>query len=248
MNALHGQTLYQEIAQEPSPFIKYLNYFTVAVAVVCYAVLLYLVIFHFELITLFFGQYQKLREFIIPGWRLPIYGIAMIFCIVTSLTPFAQVVPFTSLIAFFYGFWPGLLFGMAGFFASAFLTMTISRHLGKNMVKKVIGPKNWNKANILAGREGLIPFVIAYIFPVFPNAVVSWIAGITGVTILPLALAGTLAQIPGIIISVLVGSGIMTQNFYLAGGLFIALIFIAVILNTNRPRILKLIRPVLNRN
>jgi uncharacterized membrane protein YdjX (TVP38/TMEM64 family) len=237
--------LNQKIAQESSLFIKILNYFTVAVAVVCYAVLLYLLIFHFELIKCFFGDYQKLREFIVPGWRLPIYGTAMIFCIVTSLSPFAQVVPFTSLIAFFYGFWPGLLFGMAGFFASAFLTMTISRHLGNTMVKKAIGEKNWNKANILAAREGLIPFVIAYIFPVFPNAAVSWIAGITGVTILPLALAGTLAQIPGIIISVLVGSGIMTQNFYLASGLFITLIGIAVILNKNRPRILKLIQPEL---
>lgn len=245
MNTPPGQIPYPEITREPSSFIKGLNYFTLAVAVVCYAVLIYLAIFHFELIKLFFGDYRKLREFIIPAWRLPIYGTAMIFCIVTSLNPFAQVVPFTSLIAFFYGFWPGLLFGMTAFFASAFLTMTISRHLGKTIVKKVIGEKNWNKTNIMADREGLIPFVIAYIFPVFPNAVVSWIAGITGVTILPLALAGTVAQIPGIIISVLVGSGIITQNLYLAGGLFFSLIFIAVILNKNRSRILKLVQPEL---
>jgi uncharacterized membrane protein YdjX (TVP38/TMEM64 family) len=227
----------------PSRFIKFLNYFALAVSVVCYGILAYLLIFHFELVRLFFGDYQKLREFITPGWRAPIYGISLIVSIVTGINPFAQMVPFTSLISFFYGFWPGLLFGVLSAFSSAFLTMNISRHLGNNAVKKIIGEKNWNKANILATEEGRLPFIIAYVFPVFPNTIVSWIAGITAIAILPLSLSSALVQIPGITISVLIGSGIITQNAWLTGGMFATLVAFAILLNKNRPRILKLIHP-----
>jgi uncharacterized membrane protein YdjX (TVP38/TMEM64 family) len=233
--------LIKDIEEKPSQFIRVLNSFTILSTILCYGIIAYLLIFHFELFRYFFTDYSRLQEFITPGFKIPVFLIALLFSIVLSIYPFAQVIPVTSMVAFFYGFWGGMLFGCLSFFMSSMLIMYMSRHLGNSVVKRIIGEKNWEKANILADEEGVLPFFIAYLFPVFPNSIISWIAGVTKVPVLKLSVSALIAQIPGITISVMIGSGLVTKNIYLTGGLFITLVTIAVIMNKYRKNILELI-------
>lgn len=242
MSKVHvpAQMLIKDIEHKPSLFVKFLNYITIIVTVVCYTIIAYLLFFHFDLIKLFFTDYSKLREFITPGLRVPIYLVSLIFSIVISINPFAQVVPLTSIIAFFYGFIPGVIFGSLSFFFSTYITMQLSRHLGHSVVKKIIGERNWNKVTILANEEGVLPFFIAYLFPIFPNAIISWIAGTTKINTLKLSIWAFIAQFPGIVLSVLIGSGVITKNFRLTGGLFLVLVISAILMSKYRKNILDL--------
>jgi uncharacterized membrane protein YdjX (TVP38/TMEM64 family) len=227
-----------EIEEKPSLFVQILNTFTLISTIICYGIIGYLLIFHFELLRLFFTDYGQLQNFITPGLKIPIFFIALFFGVILSIYPFAQVIPITSMVAFFFGFKWGMLFGCLSFFISTTLIMVLSRHLGNKVVKKIIGDKNWTKAKILADEEGALPFFIAYLFPIFPNSIISWIAGITNISILKLSTGALIAQIPGIAVSVLIGSGMITKNIYLTGGLFISLVLVAFTMNRYRKNIL----------
>ncbi|MFW5719923.1 MAG: TVP38/TMEM64 family protein [Candidatus Dojkabacteria bacterium] len=236
--------LVQEIEEKPAWFVSVLNRVTIGITIVCYGIIAYLAIFHFDLIKLFFTDYKQLQEFITPGLRIPLLIVFFIFAVVLAINPFAQLVPIISIVAFFYGFELSVVFGLVSFFLAVSLTMSLSRYLGHNVVKKIIGEKNWDKARILADEEGVLPFFIAYLFPVFPNAIITWIAGTTNVSIPRLATVATIAVTPGTIISALIGSGLVTENYILTGSMFVVLILIAVIMSKFRKHILNLI----NRN
>jgi uncharacterized membrane protein YdjX (TVP38/TMEM64 family) len=238
------QELEDEIERKPSQFVKILNYFTIVSTILCYGIIIYLLIFHFELIRLFFSDYNKLQDFITPGLKIPIFLVALLFSVILSIYPFPQVIPLTSMMAFFYGFKGGLLFGSLSFFISTYLIIVLSRHLGNTVVKRIIGEKNWKRANILANEEGILPFFIIYLFPIFPNSIISWVAGVTKIPVFKLSFSALIAQLPGIAISVLIGSGLVTKNIYLTGGMFVTLVAIAFLMNKNRKRILNFI----NRN
>lgn len=236
------EKIVHDIEKKPSAFVKSLNIITLISSIICYAILIWFVIFEFGLIRSFFGgDFDKLRTYINSDYRVIIFIGAFIVNFLLSLNPFAQLVPIVSMISFFYGFRWGLFFGITNFFVATFITIHISRHLGGKVVRKIIGEKNWKRANLLADEEGLLPFNIAYLFPVFPNAIISWIAGITRLSVLKLAIGATIFQSPGIVIGVLVGSGYVTQNWFLSIGLFLGLCLTAILMATNRKKILKLI-------
>jgi uncharacterized membrane protein YdjX (TVP38/TMEM64 family) len=230
-----------EVIENPATLIKYLNKFTFVVSIICYLCIAYLVIFHFELIRLFFTDYTKLYSFLTEGIRGPVFLIALLFNIVLSINPFAQLVPLTSIIAFFYGFEKGLVFAILTVIFSTILTLMLSRNFGNTAVKKIIGESNWKKVKILANEEGSFPFFIAHLFPVFPDAIVVWIAGITSISIAKLTIVGLLARLPGITLSVLIGSGLVTENIWLTGGLFATLVAISALLAKFRKQIMRLI-------
>lgn len=241
MSAAHSPQFIEEIKHHPSKFVKVVNILTIMAMIVCYGFIGYVLIFHFDFVKYFFTDYSKLQTFINPDLKLPIFILAMLFSIVVSVNPLGQAIPITSIIAFFYGFPIGLLFGCLTFFCETCVIMSISRHMGSSTVKKIIGQKNWKKVEILANEEGILPFFIAYLFPVFPNSIISYVAGITHVPIFKSAIFALLGQFPGIVLSVLVGSGVITENIYLTVGLFIALVTVAFLMNRYRKNILDLI-------
>jgi uncharacterized membrane protein YdjX (TVP38/TMEM64 family) len=237
----YSQKLINEIEDEPSQFVRLINQFTVVCSLVSYAIIAYLLIFHFDLIKLLFTDYSKLQDFISYQYKGPIYLTALFFNIILSVNPFAQLVPIPQLIAFFYGFSRGFIFCMITATASYVLTLYLSRTLGRKVVKKIIGEKNWEKVRILADEEGVFPFFIAHLFPIFPDAIVAWVAGTTDLPFIKLTVVSTIARIPGILLTVLVASGVITENYYLTAGLFIGLILISSLLTKYRKQILKLI-------
>ena len=230
-----------EITQNPAKLIKYLNKFTFIVSIICYLCLAYLLIFHFDLIRLFFTDYKQLYSFLTEGIRGPVFLIALLFNIILSINPFAQLVPLTSIISFFYGFEKGLVFAIFTVICSTILTIMLSRNFGNSAVKKIIGVSNWKKVKVLANEEGVFPFFIAHLFPIFPDAIVVWIAGITHISILKLTIVGLLGRLPGITLTVLIGSGLVTENIWLTGGLFVTLVTISAILAKFRKQIMRLL-------
>ena len=225
----------------PPPLVRVLNVFTLVSTVLCYGVIVWLVVFHRDLFRYYVTDYTQLRHFITPELRVPLFLVGLFFSVALSIWPVAQLVPLVSMAAFFYGFEWGMAFGGLSFFFATALTMTLSRHMGTAAVKRVIGAKNWEKANLLADREGSLPYLIAYLLPLFPNSIVSWIAGTTRLPILPLSGAALISQLPGIAVSVLIGSGLVMQNRYLTGGTFFGLVALAIVLHYNRPRLLALL-------
>lgn len=240
----YSKKLIQEIEEEPSRFVQAINTFTIACSLVCYGIIAYLLLFHFDLLRLLFTDYTKLQDFISHGYKGPIFLGALFFNVVLSINPLAQLVPIPQLIAFFYGFWKGFIFSILGAIISYVLTLYISRSLGRKIVKKIVGEKNWERVQILANEEGVFPFFIGHLFPIFPDAIVAWVAGTTELSFTKLTIVSTIARIPGILLTVLIGSGIILQNPYLTGGIFIALMATSLLLTKYRKQIIKL----MNRN
>lgn len=229
---------------KPSNLLKILNYISIIGSVVCYGVIIYLLIFQHDLLKYFFDDYHRLREFITPGLRIPIYVIALLFSVVLAINPFAQMVPLLSMIAFFYGVSWAMIFGCVSNAISTVLTLSLSRHYGQKAVKRIIGEKNWQKVKILADEEGSFPFFIAHLFPVFPDAIVVWIGGTTHIPVTEYTIISVVSRVPGLFIAALIGSGIITENPVFTIATFAGLIAVSLLLTKYRKQILNF----MNRN
>lgn len=231
-------TIIHKIEEKPSWFVDIINKFTILCSLICYGIIAYLLIYHFDLLILLFTDYDKLNDFIAFEYKGPIFWIAMFFNVVLSVNPFAQLVPIPQLISFFYGFERGMLFCILGAMISYILTLYLARSLGSPIVKKIIGEKNWEKVQILADEEGVFPFFIGHLFPIFPDAIVAWVAGTTRLSIVKLTIVSTIARLPGMALTVLIGSGQIVKNPYLTSTVFITLVTISLLLARYRKQIM----------
>lgn len=245
---LKNSFILEDIRENPSTFAKILNYTTLAITIISYIIIIFLIIFNFDLVVLFFTDYTKLKEFFDPNLKFMIFAITFIFSIVLSISPFAQFVPFVSFIAFFYGYEIGTIFGMITFYISTYLTISLSRNLGSSIVIKIIGEKNWKRVAMLSDDEGAISFFIAYLFPIFPNAIISWVAGLTKISPTKLSLTAVIAQFPGILIAALIGSGLINKNPLLSVTLVLILIISSYLMHIKRNSILRLLRKASSEN
>lgn len=230
-----------DLVSKPSLLLKILNNTSILASVICYGIIIYLLIFHRDLVTYFFEDYHRLRDFITPGLRVPIFLIALFFSVVLAINPFAQLVPILSMIAFFYGINWAIIFGCISNAISTLLTLSLSRHYGQKAVKKILGANNWEKVKVLADEEGALPFFIAHLFPIFPDAIVVWIGGTTHIPFAKYTAASVLARIPGLYIAALIGSGVVTEDPWFTTATFLTLVAISLLLTKYRKQILNLV-------
>jgi uncharacterized membrane protein YdjX (TVP38/TMEM64 family) len=111
-------------------------------------------------------------------------------------------VPITALIivtALVYGPLMGCVFSLAGCLLGAALTYAVGYFLGKDFIRKLIGPK-WKKLESNLGQTGIVAVATLRLLPVAPFTAVNIVSGAFQVPIRDYMIGSLLGLAPGILV------------------------------------------------
>jgi phospholipase D1/2 len=109
--------------------------------------------------------------------------------------PLVVLVAVTALV---FGPWLGPLYTVAGATMSAALTFAIGRHLGRETIRKLAGPRV-NALSRRLARRGLLAIVFVRMLPIAPFSIVNVVAGASHIRWFDFLLGTVVGLLPGIV-------------------------------------------------
>lgn len=101
---------------------------------------------------------------------------------------------------YLFGTWWGTFYSMAGVTLGTGLAMGLGRFFGRPFVVWMIPAATLNRLDRLAQRRGPAFFFLIYLLPFTPDDVISYLAGLTALPLIPILLLSTLARLPGMMV------------------------------------------------
>lgn len=143
--------------------------------------------------------------------------------IVISIIP-GQV--FQMAAGYIYGFWPALLFAMAGALAGTAISFMLAKVLGRDFLHIFFGEEKMSYyiERLNSKRMYTIVFFL-YLIPGLPKDMVSYAAGVSEIRFKPFIIISALGRLPGMIGCLLMGDMMMEENY--TGAVIIAVIAVA---------------------
>lgn len=121
-----------------------------------------------------------------------------------------------------YGTWGGLLYCMLGTFLGSLVIIALSKLLGKRFVNVFFPVEKINSIKFLQDEKKVyFSLFFIYLIPGTPKDILTYAASITNINMVKFMIITSIARIPSIIISTIVGAEIMEKNYWLAAGIFI---------------------------
>ncbi len=134
---------------------------------------------------------------------------------------------------YLFGFWLGSLLSIAGILLGSALSFTLARILGVPFVLALFPRNRVEMVQRLARSPRAVGVLfLAFLIPGVPKDVLCYAAGLTSIPLPLFLLVSTLARIPGIAGSALLGKAAAQQRWLLAGavfGLSLALFLLGVV-------------------
>jgi phosphatidylserine/phosphatidylglycerophosphate/cardiolipin synthase-like enzyme/uncharacterized membrane protein YdjX (TVP38/TMEM64 family) len=149
------------------------------------------------------------------------------------------VVPVTVLIVatvFMFGPWLGSLYALAGASLSAAATYGVGRALGRDVVRRLAGPR-LNRLSRLLGARGIVAMVTVRLLPVAPYSIVNLVAGATHIRARDFLVGTVIGLSPGIagialftdsIVAAIREPGVLTLTILAAVAVGVVLVAIAL--------------------
>jgi len=143
------------------------------------------------------------------------------------------VMPVVVLIAvtgMVFGPWLGALYAVGGSLLSAAVMYGIGRAIGRDLVRRLAGPRI-HRLNRLLGRRGLLAVAIMRLVPIAPFSVVNVVAGASQISLRNFLLGTLLGMTPGIVLTVaFVDSVVEALRRPSAGSIALLLLAIGLVL------------------
>ncbi|MBQ0040693.1 MAG: TVP38/TMEM64 family protein [Clostridiales bacterium] len=116
--------------------------------------------------------------------------------------------------SYLFGTVGGYFISIIGAIIGAIIVFYLAKFLGSNAVRLLFGKdKVENYRSKLNSGKGLLIVLIIYLIPGLPKDLVTYVAGISDMRILPFIIVSTIGRTPPMIGSLLVGSFIATRNY-----------------------------------
>lgn len=121
-----------------------------------------------------------------------------------------------------YGTWEGLLYCMLGTFIGSLVIIALSKLFGKKFVNVFFPIEKINSIKFLQDEKKVyFSLFFIYLIPGTPKDILTYAASITNINMVKFMIITSIARIPAIITSTIVGAEIMEQNYWLAAAIFI---------------------------
>lgn len=171
---------------------------------------------------------QMLRESIdgigFPGW-LATLGIQVVQIIIAVLPG----EPVELMLGFMWGPWLGTVTCLLGIFIGTALIFLLVRTLGKPFVSLVVGEEGTRRYRFLSDPVKLdITVFILFFIPGTPKDVLTYIVPLTGMMPLKYLVVATVARIPSVLTSTVLGDSVMRGDYAMAIGVFVLTALISV--------------------
>ena len=184
------------------------------------AIVLFIVIFvilikkDYNFISLF-NDAERLKEYILSYGNLApfIFGIVQFLQVIISPIPGNLTTVAGGAI---FGFWPSFLISAVSIILGSATAFGLSRIFGKPFVEWIIGKRNVQLHLDTISNNTKIIFIMIILLPFFPDDIICFVAGISGMSWGFFLLTMLLARPPGLIVSALVDhqvTSIMLNSF-----------------------------------
>lgn len=150
-----------------------------------------------------------------------------IFQVVVSVVP-GEI--FQVAAGFLFGHFKGFLLAMLGCLIGEVICFWVSRFLGKDFIRMFVGEEKLRiyRDRLNSKRAYTICFLL-YLMPGIPKDLICYIAGISEIDFARFIIITMAARIPGILGSIMMGSLIQNDQYYIALAIFAAACAIAVL-------------------
>lgn len=132
----------------------------------------------------------------------------LLFILIQALQVIVAPVPgqVTALASgFLFGPWLGTIYCAIGGTIGCAVVFVLSRKLGRPFVESFVSQKALSRFDYLADSTGATVLFIVFLIPVFPDDIISYIAGLTRVPIRRLVLVALFGRLPGYFIFAIAG-------------------------------------------
>jgi len=171
------------------------------------------------------------REFAFPLIIL-IQMIQVIICILPG-----QPIQFAS--SYMFGVIPALCLSLVGAVIGTTITYFMSKLLGRDMINILFDKKRVDDYHRkLNSGKGLALAGLIYLIPGVPKDLVSYVAGISDMKFRPFILVSSVARIPGMLGSLLLGVFVESGNYTAIGVLVLVIVIFFIIFYLKRKDIL----------
>ena len=159
--------------------------------------------------------------------------IQVIICILPG-----QPIQFAS--SYMFGVIPALCLSLIGAVIGTIITFYLSKLLGRDMVNLIFDKDKVDDYHRkLNSGKGLALTGLIYLIPGVPKDLVSYVAGISEMKFRPFILVSSIARIPGMLGSLLLGSFVESGNYVAIGILVLVIVIFFVVFYIKRKAIFK---------
>ncbi|MCH8945983.1 MAG: TVP38/TMEM64 family protein [Nanoarchaeota archaeon] len=177
---------------------------------------------------------EKIKEFILQFKIFAPIAYILIVALQIVIAPIpGQPIVFAG--GYIFGVILGTLYSMIGVIIGSYPVFYLSRKYGKPFVEKMAG-KKFKKYEKKIKEKGVFLLFLIYLLPLFPDDIVTYIAGLTKIKIKTLMIISFIGRFPGFLILSLAGAGISSNQTVI----FIIIAFVSLIIYIERKYIEKL--------
>lgn len=152
-------------------------------------------------------DFEHLRQFILSyGFWAPATSIALMAF--QSLIPFVPGVIITITNAWIFGWEWGALYSWTGALLGATLDFIVARWYGRPVIERVVKMKYISMTDDFFSRHGVLAVFITRLIPIIPFKIVSYGAGLTGISMGYFIFATGVGQTPAIILYSILGQNL----------------------------------------
>jgi uncharacterized membrane protein YdjX (TVP38/TMEM64 family) len=101
---------------------------------------------------------------------------------------------------------------MVGMLIGSAIVMAISRRFGRPLVVRLVDEELLNRLDRFSQKRGAFFFLLFLFFPLLPNDVVCFVAGLSPLPLVKLILLAAIGRLPSILVGNLVGAGASVLN------------------------------------
>jgi uncharacterized membrane protein YdjX (TVP38/TMEM64 family) len=125
-----------------------------------------------------------------------------------------------------FGFWPSFFYSSFSVILGSICAFVIARYFGRPFVVGFIGDKATDKYLTVLSAKGKVMLAAMFLMPFFPDDIICFVAGISGVSLLFFTVTVIATRPWGLLFSALIGSGVLTLTI----GWWIAIVSISLLL------------------
>lgn len=136
---------------------------------------------------------------------------------------------------YIFGTFLGTVYAMIGSTLGFWAVFVISKRYGRKIIRFMVSEQKMRKYDKLTANKSVLAFIVfGFLFPLLPDAVIGYMAGLTVMKIKSLVILSFITRVPGTLMTSYVGSRLGTGDYTLVAVLAVLIVILLVVAHCKR--------------